>query len=115
MRSLQRAVLLEVAEDGANRVGFFDAGHDPYRTAAVDAGAHVDIEDALEALRPTHRAALRLGRALLVVPVDLRRHCIRGRPLAAPRWRQLRSGSVASAPTYSYPLKLKEEAGSEHC
>ena len=50
---LQRAVLCEVAEDGADGVGFFDAGHDPYRTAAVDAGAHVDAKHALEALGKT--------------------------------------------------------------
>lgn len=37
-------MLCEVAEDGANRVGFFDAGHDPYRSAALEAAAHVDID-----------------------------------------------------------------------
>ena len=45
VRFLQRAMLCEVGEDGADGCGFFDAGHDPYRTAAaVDAGAHVDAE-----------------------------------------------------------------------
>lgn len=38
MRLLQRAVLLEVGEDGADGGGFLDAGDDPYRAAAVGAG-----------------------------------------------------------------------------
>jgi len=50
VRFLKRAVLFEVGEDGADRVGFFDAGHEPERAATVDARAHVDVEDALEAL-----------------------------------------------------------------
>ena len=54
LRFLQRAVLFEVGEDGADGCGFFDAGHDPYRTAAVDASAHVDAKHALEALRQLH-------------------------------------------------------------
>ncbi len=29
---------------GADDYGFFDAGGDPYRTATVDAGAHVDAD-----------------------------------------------------------------------
>ena len=33
VRFLQRAVLFEVAEDGADGVGFFDAGDDPHRAA----------------------------------------------------------------------------------
>jgi len=51
VRFLQRAVLCEVVEDGADGGGFFDAGHDPQRAAAVAARAHVDVEDALT-LRP---------------------------------------------------------------
>ena len=61
VRLVQRAVLCEVGEDGADGVGFFDAGHDPYRTAAVDAGAHVDAEHALETLRLSHRTAAFVG------------------------------------------------------
>ena len=57
MRWLRRAVLREVIEDGADRGGLFDAGHDAYRAAAVDAGGHVDAEHALEALCPGHRTA----------------------------------------------------------
>jgi len=55
---LPRAVLCEVGEAwmtpcgyGADGGGFFDAGHDPQHAAAVIAPAHVDAEDALEALR----------------------------------------------------------------
>jgi len=61
VRFLQRAVLCEVGKAwmtpcgyGADGGGFFDAGHDPHRAAAVAAGAHVDVENALEALRPGH-------------------------------------------------------------
>lgn len=83
-------MFLEVAEDGADDCGFFDAGHDPYRTAAVDAGGHVDAKHALEALRPRHPAALLLGTARLVVDAGFNRRGIGRRPLPAPRWRQLR-------------------------
>ncbi len=48
VRLLHRTMFLEVGEDGADGVGFFDAGHDPHRTAAVDAGAYVDAEYALD-------------------------------------------------------------------
>ena len=44
VRFLHRVVLLEVDEDGGDDCGFFDAGHDPYRTDAVGAGAHVDAD-----------------------------------------------------------------------
>jgi len=44
VRFLQRAVLFEVSEDGADGGGFFDAGHDPHRAAAVAARAHVDVD-----------------------------------------------------------------------
>ena len=47
VRLLQRAVFLEVAKNGANGangVGFFDAGHDPRRTTTVNASAHVDAD-----------------------------------------------------------------------
>jgi len=50
VRFLPRAVLCEVGEDGSDGCGFFDAGHDPQRAATVDACAHVDVEDAPEAL-----------------------------------------------------------------
>ena len=50
MRFLQRAVLCEVGEDGADGDGFFNAGHDPQRAVTVAAADHVDVEDALEAL-----------------------------------------------------------------
>jgi len=43
VRFLPRAVLFEVGEDGADGGGFFDAGHDPHRAAAVAARAHVDV------------------------------------------------------------------------
>ena len=94
MRLLQRAVLLEVGEDGADGAdggGFLDAGDDPYRAAAVGAGGDVDGKDPLEPLRPAHRTALLLGAARLVVGADVHRHCIARRPLAAPRWRHLRA------------------------
>ena len=42
-------------------------------------------------LRPAHRTALLLGAARFVVGADVHRHCIARRPLAAPRWRQLRA------------------------
>ena len=44
VRFYQRAVLCEVGEDGADGGGFFDAGHDPHRAAAVAARAHVDVD-----------------------------------------------------------------------
>jgi len=50
VRFLQRAVLCEVGEDGADGDGFFNAGHDPQRAVTVAAADHVDVEDALEAL-----------------------------------------------------------------
>jgi len=40
-REVVPAPLIEVGEDGADDFGFFDAGHDLYRTASVDAGANV--------------------------------------------------------------------------
>ncbi len=61
VRLLQRAVFLEVGEDGANGLGVFDAGDDPHRAAAVGAGGDVDGKDPLEPLRPAHRTALRSG------------------------------------------------------
>ena len=36
MRLLQRAVLLEVGEDGADGDGFLDAGDDPHRAAMLE-------------------------------------------------------------------------------
>ena len=59
VRFLPRAVLCEVAENGADGGGFFDAGHDPHRAATLAAGVHVDVEDALEALclRSSHAGA----------------------------------------------------------
>jgi hypothetical protein len=42
VRFLQRAVLCEVAEDGADGVGFFDAGHDPHRGFEM----HEDVDRA---------------------------------------------------------------------
>jgi hypothetical protein len=76
-------------EDGADCCGLFDAGHDPYRAAKVAARAHVDVEDALEALRPSHRAARLVGAAVLAVGPS--RRLVRRTALAAPRWRQLRA------------------------
>jgi len=89
VRFLKRAVLFEVGEDGAERAGFFDAGHDAYRAAKVAARAHVDVEDALEALRPSHRAARLVGAA--VPAVGSSRRLVRRTTLVAPRWRQLRA------------------------
>ena len=71
VRLLQRAVFLEVGEDGADGGGFLDAGDDPYRAAAVGAGGDVDGKDPLEPLRPAHRTALLLGAARLVVGADV--------------------------------------------
>jgi len=51
VRFLQRLVLCEVGEDGANGGGFFDADYDPSRAATVAAGVLVDAKHALEALR----------------------------------------------------------------
>ncbi len=42
VRLFQCVALCEVGEDGADRSGLFDAGHDPHRAAAVDADSHVD-------------------------------------------------------------------------
>jgi len=56
VRFLQRAVLCEVGEDGADRGGFFDAGHDPYRAATVAAAAHVDVEAPRNPPRSNFRA-----------------------------------------------------------
>jgi len=50
VRFLKRAVLCEAGGDGADGGGLFDAGRDPQRAAAVDIRAHVDAENALEAL-----------------------------------------------------------------
>ena len=93
MRFLHRDMFLNVAEDGADGCGFFDAGHDPYRTGAVDAADHVDARHSLEALRPSHRAAAFVGGAVIGAGVDVSRCGISGRPFAAPRWRQLCAGS----------------------
>jgi len=38
-------------EEGKDGVGFSDAGHDPKRAATVDARAHVNVEEARQALR----------------------------------------------------------------
>ena len=57
VRVLQHAVFVEVIEDGPDGLRFFDAGLDPYRTAAVDAGAQRNIR-ALE-----WRSASRVRRA----------------------------------------------------
>ncbi len=89
VRVVQRAVLCEVGEDGADGCGFLDAGHDPYRTAAVDAGAHVDAKHALETLRPAHRAAALVGGAFVTARSS--RFRVGGRLFAAPRRRQLRT------------------------
>lgn len=43
VRLLHRTMFLEVAEDGADDCGVFDACHDPHRAAAVDAGVHVEV------------------------------------------------------------------------
>jgi len=51
VRFLNRAVLFEVGEDDSDGSGFFDAGRDAHRAAAVAARARVDVEDALEGLR----------------------------------------------------------------
>ncbi len=91
VRLLQRAVFLEVGEDGANGLGVFDAGDDPHRAAAVGAGGDVDGKDPLEPLRPAHRTALLLGAARLVVGADVHWRRIARRPPAAPRGRQLRA------------------------
>jgi len=89
VRFLQRTVLFEVGENSADGGGFFDAGHDPHRAAAVAARAHVDVEDALEALCPGHRTPALNGAA--VVDVGPGRCHVGGWPFAAPRWRQLRA------------------------
>ena len=56
------------------------AGHDPHRAAAA-ARDHVDVEDALGALR-LRSSAITVGPSRLLV---------RRRTFAAPRWRQLRA------------------------
>jgi len=89
VRFLQRAVLFEVGEDSADGGRFFDAGDDAHRAATVDACVHVDVEDALEALRPGHRLTLLNGSAL--VCARLGRCHVGGWPFAAPRLRQLRA------------------------
>lgn len=86
-----RAVLFEVGKDGPDGLRRFDSGDDQYRTAAVDAGAHVDTEHALEALRPGHCAAALFRGAVVSVRIDVSRRCIGRRPFTAPRRRQLRA------------------------
>ena len=89
VRFLLRAVLCEVGENGPDGFGFFDAGHDPHRAAAAAARAHVDVENAFEALCPGHRTPALNGAAF--VDVGPSRRLVRGRTFAAPRWRQLRA------------------------
>jgi hypothetical protein len=76
VRLLQRAVLLDVGADGADGGGLFDAGDDPHGATALDPRGRVDVEDALEALRPAHRAALVVGAAVVAVRVDVSRRCL---------------------------------------
>ena len=89
VRWLPRAVLCEVGEDGSDGCGFFDAGDDAHRAAAVDAGFHVDTKHALEALRLGHRMPALNGAA--VVDGGPGPSHVGGWPFAAPRWRQLRA------------------------
>ncbi len=65
VRFLQRAVPPEVVEDGADGVRIFDAGDDAHAAAAMGAGGHVDVEDALEALRPGHGAPFLCRRSII--------------------------------------------------
>jgi tetratricopeptide (TPR) repeat protein len=53
------------------------------RAAAVDARAYIDVEDAVNALRPAHCAAVLVDFATVVVRLDVIRGCIVGRPPAA--------------------------------
>ena len=89
VRFFPRALLHEVAKDGADGGRFLDAGDDPHGATAVDAGGDVDGKDPLEALRPAHRTALLLGAARRVVRACVRRLHSGVMPPAAPRWRQL--------------------------
>ena len=102
VRFFPRGVLFEGGEDGADGGGFFDANHDPYRTAPVDAGAHVDVEDALEAMRPSNCEAAIDGSSTVVVRLDLRRGRTISRPSAAPSAIRLRMTdfSVLAAQVY---------------
>lgn len=79
VRVLQRAVLCEVGEDGG---GSFDAGDNANYAAAVEAPVHIDVENALETLRPGHRATALHGSAR--VCAHLRRFRVVGRAFAAP-------------------------------
>ena len=81
-------MLCEVGEEGADGGEFFDPGHDPHRAAAVAAGVHVDVEDALEALCLGHRAALFVGAAVVAVGPS-RRHV--STTFAVSGWCQLRA------------------------
>ncbi len=72
MRLVHCVVFCEVAKSwmtprgyGPDGGGLFDAGHDSHRTAAVDAGGHVDVEHTLEALGPGHRTATLGGGAVV--------------------------------------------------
>ena len=89
VRCFQCAMLCELGQYGADRLGLFDAHHDPQRSAAVNAGGHIDVEHAPEALRPAHLTPAFGGRAVVF---SRRGRCrINGRPPAAPGGRQLRA------------------------
>ena len=73
VRLRQRAVLLEVVEDGADGLRFLDTGDDLHLAATVDAGFNVDAKDALYALGLGHRAALFFGRSIIRIDGVARR------------------------------------------
>ena len=62
-RLLRSAFLIEVSKDLRDHLGILDAGDDPQRPAASAAG--LDVDNALEALRPGHGSAAFSQRFLL--------------------------------------------------
>ncbi len=75
---MRRAGAFEVLENLADQLRVLNTGDDLQRPAAVLAGLDVDVEDALQALRPTHghvpRGCPRLFLRRAVCATELGRH-----------------------------------------
>jgi len=71
---------------GTDGCGFFDAGHDPHRTAAVNAGAHPDVQSPLDAAVVTLVRKARAAQVRRGVTVRKKTAAVReplgGKPLA---------------------------------
>jgi hypothetical protein len=99
-RAVRRAGAFEVFENLADQLRVLNTGDDLQRPAAVLAGLDVDVEDALQALRPTHghvpRGCPRLFLRRAVCATELGRHDPRSQAMSLfhledisacePRW-----------------------------